>query len=127
MEYKPVEINGRKLLFGLAGFYEHVRDATDKDPIKWLTEQYTRFQKNDDGTWAVMSFMDDVGIYAYAGINLQLDIEDKPNITLAQARKWVRTLEISQLSEILNAVTESLAIRGAETNGVSGELIAQTL
>lgn len=117
-----IEINGKKLEFGLAGFYDHVKDATKQDPLEWMNGMIARFKKTDDGRWEVVSIIDEVAVYAYAGINLQLDIEDKDNVSLDKVRKWCRTLTFEQCGSIINETVKSLIVESKE---VSGESVSQ--
>jgi hypothetical protein len=112
---KTLEINGRKLLFGRVGFFEHIKDASGKDPLEWMNEMLHRFVKTDDGKWAITSIVDEVVVYAYAGLNLQADVAEVDNITLDKAKKWVRTLSFEECGRIINAAVESMAM--SNSNG----------
>lgn len=113
---KTLEINGKKLLFGRVGFFEHIKDASGKDPLEWMNEMLQRFVKTEDGKWAITSIVDEVVVYAYAGLNLQADVAEVDNITLDKAKKWVRTLSFEECGKIINAAVESMAM--SNTNGL---------
>ncbi len=117
---KTLEIAGKKLMFGRVGFFEHIKDATGGDPLEWMNQMFNRFQKNDDGKWQITSIVDEVVVYAYAGLNLQADIAEVDNITFEKAKKWVRTLSFEECGKIVNAAVESMIVK--PTNGQeSGE------
>ncbi len=113
---KTLEINGRKLLFGRVGFFEHIKVASGKDPLEWMNEMLQRFVKTEDGKWAITSIVDEVVVYAYAGLNLQADVAEVDNITLDKAKKWVRTLSFEECGKIINAAVESMAMSNANGN-----------
>lgn len=117
-----IEIKGKKLAFGLAGFYDHVKDATKLDPLEWMNGMINRFKKNEDGKWEIVSIIDEVAVYAYAGINLQLDIEETENVSLDKVRKWCRTLTFEECGQIINETVKSLIV---ETKEISGEQLSQ--
>jgi len=117
-----IEIKGKKLAFGLAGFYDHVKDATGHDPLEWMNGMINRFQKNEEGKWEVVSIIDEVAVYAYAAINLQKDIDEQDNISLDKVRKWCRTLTFEECGQIINETVKSLIV---ETPKESGELMSQ--
>src|SRR5689334_9876403 len=117
-----IEIKGKKLEFGLAGFYDHVKDASGQDPLEWMNGMMNRFQKNNEGKWEVISIIDEVAVYAYAGINLYLDIQDEPNIALDRVRKWCRTLTFEECGQIINETVKSLIV---ETGQKTGEAMSQ--
>ncbi len=117
-----LEIKGKKLAFGLAGFYDHVKDATKQDPLEWMNGMIARFKKTDDGRWEIVSVIDEVSVYAYAGINLQLDIDEQDNISLEKVRKWCRTLTFEECGQIINETVKSLIV---ETPKEAGEQMSQ--
>src|SRR4249919_3579483 len=112
---KTLEIQGKTLMFGRVGFFEHIKDATKQDPLEWMNQMFNRFTKTDDGKWQITSIVDEVVVYAYAGLNLQADIAEVDNITFEKARKWVRTLSFEECGKIVNAAVESMVMQ--PTNG----------
>jgi len=105
---KTVEVSGKTLMFGRVGFFEHIKDASGKDPLEWMNEMFARFKKTDDGKWQITSIVDEVAVYAYAGINLNADITDSENVTFDRVKKWVRTLSFEECGQIINAAVESM-------------------
>lgn len=121
---KTIEVNGKTLMFGRVGFFEHIKDSSKMDPLEWMQEQVNRFVKTEDGKWAITSVVDEVAVYAYAGINLNADMKDEDNVTLDKVKKWVRTLSFEECGQIINAAVESMAV--SNKNGQeSGELKPQ--
>lgn len=115
---KVLEIQGKTLMFGRVGFFEHIKDATGDDPLEWMNKMFDRFKKVDgeDGPkWHVTSIVDEVVVYAYAGLNLQADITEADNVTFEKVKKWVRTLSFEQCGQIVNAAVESMIMK--PTNG----------
>jgi hypothetical protein len=117
-----LEIKGKKLAFGLAGFYDHVKDASGQDPLEWMNGMINRFKKNEEGKWEVVSILDEVAVYAYAGINLQLDIDEQENVSLDKVRKWCRTLTFEECGKIINETIKSLIV---DVPKESGEPVSQ--
>lgn len=123
MRDKILEIGEKKLAFGRAGFYDHIKDATGVDPLQWLSQMFDRFKKTDEGKWEIVSVIDEVVVYAYAGLNLYADIEDLEPYELKKVRRWVRTLSFEECGSIVNAAVESMVVK---TNGEPvGEEILQ--
>lgn len=121
---KKLELQGKTLVFGRVGFFEHIKDASGKDPLEWMNEMFERFKKTEDGKWHVMAIVDEVAIYAYAGINLNADLNDEEIVPLPKVKRWVRTLSFEQCSQIINAAVESMV--SEKTNGeAKGELSTQ--
>lgn len=121
---KKLELNGKTLLFGRVGFFEHIKDASGKDPLEWMNEMFERFKKGDDGKWHVTAIVDEVAIYAYAGINLNADVNDQDSLPIERVKRWVRTLSFEECSQIINAAVESMV--GEKTNGeAKGEMTTQ--
>lgn len=118
-----IEIKGKKLAFGLAGFYDHIAEATQEDPLQWMSKMHNRFEKREDGTFGITLVIPEVAVYAYAGINLQLDIEDKDNISFDKVKKWCRTLTFEECGEIINETVKSLIIQTEAKE--SGESVSQ--
>ena len=112
---KTIEVNGRTLMFGRVGFFEHIKVASEKDPLEWMNEMFTRFTKTEDGKWQITSIVDEVAVYAYAGINLNADVTDTDNVPIEKVKKWVRTLSFEECGKIINAAVESMV---SPTNGV---------
>ncbi len=122
---KTLEINGRKLMFGRVGFFEHIKDATGSDPLEWMNQMFNRFQKTEEGKWQITSIVDEVVVYAYAGLNLQADIAEVDNITFEKAKKWVRTLSFEECGKIVNAAVESMIMKPTNGEAQPGEGQAQ--
>lgn len=113
-------------MFGRVGFFEHIKDASGSDPLQWMNEMLSRFRKTDDDKWQITSVVDEVKVYAYAGLNLHADVTDTDNISLEQAKKWVRTLSFEECGQIINAAVESMVVSTPAKNGQeSGEVITQ--
>lgn len=124
MKKNTIEVAGKTLCFGLAGFFDHIEDASGKDALEWMNEMFDRFKKGDDGKWHLMSIHKEVTIYAYAGINLQNDLEDKETMSLDRVKRWVRTLSHEDYGKIIDAAVESMI--DEKSNGeAKGELVAQ--
>lgn len=121
---KKLELNGKTLLFGKAGFFDHIKDASGKDPLQWMNEMFERFKKTEDGKWEITAVIDEVVVYAYAGINLMNDVNDVDSLPIERVRRWVRTLSFEECGQIINAAVESMA--GEKTNGeAKGEVVTQ--
>lgn len=113
-----IEVNNRKLMFDRCGFYEHMKDVVKSDPLEWMNKMFERFKKTDEEKWGVTMVIDEVAVYAYAGINLYADVNDQDNISLDKVKKWVRTLSFSECGQIINAVVESLVVQNKEEKPV---------
>jgi hypothetical protein len=121
---KTIEVSGKTLMFGRVGFFEHIKDASGKDPLEWMNEMFARFKKTDDGKWQITSIVDEVAVYAYAGINLNADITDTDNVGFDRVKKWVRTLSFEECGKIINAAVESMVSQN-QNGQESGELKTQ--
>jgi hypothetical protein len=108
----------RTLAYGLMGFYNHVAEATNKDPFEWISSLDEKFKKRNE-TNAVYLLAEDLVVIVYAGLNTHLDIEDKPNIPLESVKKWCNGLSPEQMGHIV------VAAFGTEETVESGEAVAQ--
>jgi len=122
---KTIEVNGKTLMFGRVGFFEHIKDASGKDPLEWMNEMFSRFTKTEDNKWQITSVVDEVAIYAYAGINLNADISDTDNVNIDRVKKWVRTLSFEECGLIINAAVESMVSKSENGQASAGELKTQ--
>lgn len=121
---KTLEISGKKLCFQKGGFYEHLGEASQSEPFEWLSNWLKKFDKTEDKKFEIMSQFKDLAILAYAGINLNADLEDQKNISLDSVKRWVRTLDFEEHGKIVTAVVEML-IAQSKINENAGESVSQ--
>lgn len=106
MQDVKLTIRGKELLFGRSGFFEHIKDATKEDPLEWWDKAFTT---PENGNPKEIKFTPEhVVVFAYAGLNTFLDVEEKENIGLEKVKKWVRTVDTADFDKIVNAAVACL-------------------
>lgn len=94
----------RILLYGTVGYFEYIKEATGKDPFDWLDG----LTKQAEGA-SLTVMVEDTATLVFAGINCQLDAEDKPNIELTKVKKWTRALPVDTVTEIFKTLFATFA------------------
>lgn len=94
----PLGGQDRTLLYGVNGYFEHIKEATSIDPFEWLE----RFDKNrEDGK--LTAFLEDTAVVVYAGLNSHLDSTDQPNVAFNKVKKWCNGLTNEMTTAIYKA------------------------
>lgn len=90
----------RKLLFGVNGFFFHIKDATKQDPFEWLKKFDEHRQKIADGQSFAMVYLEDVNAMIYAGVNSYQDVNDLDNIPIEKINKWANGLSFEDITAV---------------------------
>lgn len=92
----------RTMLFGLNGFFFHIKDATGEDPFEWVKKFGENSESMREGKGSSYGFLEDVCVIIYAGLNTFNDVNDLPYVPYAQVKRWASGLELEQCTEIFN-------------------------
>ena len=90
----------RKLLFGVNGFFFHIKDATGQDPFEWLKKFDEHRQQISEGKSFAMVYLQDVNAMIYAGVNSYLDVNDLDNIPMEKISKWANGLSFDDITAV---------------------------
>lgn len=124
-------IGGRELLFGRAGFMEHIQDAIGKDPYQWMQEladKKTHKTAGSNGEERVTDYSTkDVAVFAYAALNLSIDMKGEDNTTFEKVRQWCRTCSYDDLKKITEAAVACLLPEEVNREITEGEGLTQAV
>lgn len=97
----------RKLVFGLAGFYDHMEDACGGDAFAFMRKFIP-----EEGKEAANVSLSDSAVIFHAAINSGCDEDGKPNIEFAKVKQWVRAVEADKIAGVINDVFKLLEEEG---------------
>jgi len=110
------------LLFGVNGFFFHIKDATGQDPFEWLKKFDEHRQKISEGQSFAMVYLEDVNAMIYAGINSYLDVNDQENIPLSKITKWANGLSFDDITAVFITAMTAFS-KGEEKPQVNGATV----
>lgn len=113
----------RKLLFGVNGFFFHIKDATGQDPFEWLKKFDEHRQKISEGQSFAMVYLEDVNAMIYAGVNSYLDVNDLDNIPMSKIAKWANGLSFDDITAVFIASMTAFS-KGEDKPQMNGAIVA---
>ena len=91
----PLGGQERTLLYGVNGYYEYIKEATEMDPFDWLA----KFDKDvaesqADSGRNILVLTGGTAVLVYAGLNSFLDSKGLANEKFDAVKKWCNGLTI---------------------------------
>lgn len=89
----------RTLVFGLTGFYDHIKTAINGEPFEYLS----KFKEKD----ATIT-RDDMVVFFHASLNSAIDLNGGENIPFEKVKQMYRTIPLDEIegfhAEILKGI-----------------------
>jgi len=90
----------RTLVFGLTGYYDHIKTAVNGDPLEYLE----KFKAPD-----AMITREDMVIFVHAGLNSAIDLNGGENIPFERTQQLYRTIPVNEIEDFHAEVLKGIA------------------
>ncbi len=106
MKTAQIQLGGelRTLDFTRAGLYDHIQDASCMPAFDFLKSITPK-----EGEQTTIIETAKMTVLIYAGLNSAHDVAGKPCIDFETVKRWVRSVEITELETVYNAVLTAMA------------------